>query len=376
MSTLLLDTLVPGHIQNFEPYYPSKPDRVLKKTYGLKHLHRLNNNENHLGPPPLVRQVIAQFPPEAAPIYPNGDCHDLRQVLAERYHKTTPDQFLVGNGSCEVITSVIKAFCIAGDNIITADKTFAVYEWVAQFSGVEARLIPLKGYTFDPAAMLAAMDHRTKIMFVCNPNNPTGTYWDQDTMTGFLEAVNNRCVVVIDEAYCEYVDAPDFPDAMALMERFSNVISFRTFSKMYALAAFRIGYLCSSPQIVDMVRRTHIVYSVNTMAQKAARAALTDDRQFLVDTRIMVAEAKNTLCPILNELGLTYLCNQGNFMMVKTPMSDTLLYRMLMQQGFMVRTMTGFRFPNWIRISLAPRPVMAAFSIVLKSIISTYLEEE
>jgi histidinol-phosphate aminotransferase len=375
MRPLPIDTLVPAHIQGFEPYYPSKPDGVLKKLYNLKYLHRLNNNENPLGPPPGARQVIEKFPPETAPVYPSGDCHDLREVLAARFGKTA-DQFLVGNGSCEVISSVIKAFCMEGDNIITADKTFAVYEWVAEFSGVEARLIPLKAYTFDPEAMLAAMDHRTKILFVCNPNNPTGTYWDQDTMTGFLEAVNNRCVVVIDEAYCEYVDEPDYPDAMTLMEAFPNVITFRTFSKMYALAACRIGYLCGSPQLVDIVRKTHIVYSVNTLAQQSARAALTDDRQFIAETRQMIAEAKNTLCPILDELGLTYLSNQGNFLMVCTPVSDTLIYRMLMKHGFMVRTMTGFRFPNWIRITLLSRPVMEAFGTVLKTIVTTNLEEQ
>jgi histidinol-phosphate aminotransferase len=271
---------------------------------------------------------------------------------------------------------VIKAFCIEGDNIITADKTFAVYEWVAEFSGVDARLIPLREYAFDPDAMLAAMDHRTKIIFVCNPNNPTGTYWDQNTMTGFLEAVNNRCVVVIDEAYCEYVDEPDYPDAMALMEAFPNVITFRTFSKMYALAGFRIGYLCGSQQLVDIVRKTHIVYSVNTLAQESARAALSDDRQFISETRQMIADAKKIIYPVLDELGLSYLSNQGNFMMVRIPMSDTLLYRMLMKHGFMVRTMTGFRFPNWIRITLVSRQVMQAFGAALKTTFSTDQEEQ
>jgi histidinol-phosphate aminotransferase len=375
MQPLPIDTLVPAHIQGFEPYYPSKPDGVLKKLYGLEYLHRLNNNENPLGPPPEARQVIEGFPPGMAPVYPSGDCYALREVLAARFEKTA-DQFLVGNGSCEVISSVIKAFCIEGDNIITADKTFAVYEWVAEFSGVDARLIPLREYAFDPDAMLAAMDHRTKIIFVCNPNNPTGTYWDQNTMTGFLEAVNNRCVVVIDEAYCEYVDEPDYPDAMALMEAFPNVITFRTFSKMYALAGFRIGYLCGSQQLVDIVRKTHIVYSVNTLAQESARAALSDDRQFISETRQMIADAKKIIYPVLDELGLSYLSNQGNFMMVRIPMSDTLLYRMLMKHGFMVRTMTGFRFPNWIRITLVSRQVMQAFGAALKTTFSTDQEEQ
>ncbi len=363
-----LDALVPEHIRNFSPYYPSRPDRVLMDLYGLNHLHRLNNNENPLGPPPLARQVIENFPPERAPVYPNGDCFDLRETLAARFRKT-PDHFLVGNGSCEVISSVIKAFCVPGNNIITADKTFAVYEWVAEFSGVEARLIPLRDYGFDPEAMLAAMDARTKIIFICNPNNPTGTYWNRDLLTGFLEKVAGRCMVVVDEAYFEYVDEPDYPDAMVLMKAFPNVIAFRTFSKMYALAAFRIGYLCCEPDIVDIIRRTHIVYSVNTPAQESAAAAMADDADFIRATRDMIRAARAVLCPVLDELGLEYLSNQGNYLMVRTPVSDTLLYRIFMRQGFMIRTMTGFRFPNWIRVSLTTKPVMEAFGKALKTVL-------
>jgi histidinol-phosphate aminotransferase len=190
-------------------------------------------------------------------------------------------------------------------------------------------------------------------------------------MTGFLEAVDQRCIVVIDEAYCEYVDNPDYPDAMQLMETFPNVVTFRTFSKMYALAALRIGYLCSSPDVVDMVRRTHIVYSVNTPAQQAAAAAITDDRDFILATRKMVKEARQLLCSFFDNLGIPYLSNQGNYMMVHVPLSDTLIYRMLMKRGVMVRTMTGFRFPNWIRISLVQAPVMQDFINAFREVLST-----
>lgn len=352
--------LVPSYIQAFETYYPSKPDPELMRLYGVDHLHRLNNNENALGPPPEVTRVLETFAPMTVPVYPNGDCFDLRRSLAKRFNKAA-EQFLVGNGSCEVIASVIKAFCEKGDNIITADKTFAVYEWVAEFSGFEPRLIPLKDNAFDPQAMLDAMDRHTKILFVCNPNNPTGTYWDRQTMKAFLDAVNNRAMVVIDEAYCEYVENEDFPDGMTLMDEYSNVVVFRTFSKMYALASLRIGYLCAHGDVVDFIRRTHVVYSVNTLAQKAAVAALTNDGSFVRATRKMVTDAKALLCPFFDELGLGYECGQGNYLMVKVPVSDTLMYRKLMKKGIMVRTMTGFRFPDWIRISLVQQPVMEVF---------------
>ncbi|MBU0970738.1 MAG: histidinol-phosphate transaminase [Proteobacteria bacterium] len=367
MNPFNAQSLVPDHVRAFSPYYPSKPDTALMQLYGVDHLHRLNNNENALGPPPEVGALVEQFPRAAVPVYPNGDCHDLRGVLAQRFGKGE-DQFLVGNGSCEVIASVIKAFCTKGDNIITADKTFAVYEWVAEFSGLEARLIPLKDLGFDPQAMLDAMDSHTKLLFVCNPNNPTGTYWDREVMTNFLDQVDNRAMVVIDEAYFEYVEAPDFPDGMELMTRYPNVVVFRTFSKMYALAALRIGYLAASPEVVELIRRTHIVYSVNTLAQQAAVAALSNDGSFVTRTRQMVSGARTRLCELFESMGLEHVANQGNYVMVHLPVSDTLMYRKLMTRGIMIRTMTGFRFPNWIRISLVQAPVMEAFCHVFSQV--------
>ncbi|MEW6076216.1 MAG: histidinol-phosphate transaminase [Thermodesulfobacteriota bacterium] len=360
MFNLPLDHLVPSHIQRFEPYQPSRPDRELMRMFGVDHLYRLNNNENVLGPPPAARRVIEHFDPVQWPIYPSGDCFYLRQALAERFGKS-PDQFLVGNGSCEVITSVIKAFCEKGDNIVTADKTFAVYEWVAEFSGLEARLVPLRRFAFDPQAMLDAADERTKIFFVCNPNNPTGTYWDSATFRGFLEAVGNRRIVVIDEAYFEYVARDDYPDGMALMNDYPNVVVFRTFSKMYALAALRVGYLCAAAEVVDIIRRAHVVYSVNALAQAAAVAAMEDDAGFIAATRDMVAGARALLGAEFENAGLEHVSGEGNFMMVRLPVSDTLFYRKMAARGILVRTMTGFRFPGWIRVSLVTRPVMEAF---------------
>ncbi len=368
MSDISLSSLVPAYIQAFEPYTPSRPDHELMRQFGVNHLHRLNNNENALGPPPNACRVIEQFNPELTPVYPNGDSFDLCQILAAKFGKSE-NQFLVGNGSCEVIASVVKAFCQRGDNIVTADKTFAVYEWIAEFSGFEARLIPLREHGFDPQAMLDAIDGQTKIIFVCNPNNPTGTYWDLDTLRSFLNTVDNRCIVVIDEAYFEYVQEPDFPDGMKIMEEYPNVVVFRTFSKMYALAALRVGYLCARSDVVDIIRRTHVVYSVNSLGQKAAAASLKDDADFIAGTRTMVTEGKKLLKEEFSKLGLNYLCGQGNFMMVKVPMSDTMIYRKLAHKGILVRTMTGFRFPDWIRVSLVQLPVMEEFCNALTEVL-------
>ncbi len=367
MDSDSLERLVPDYIKRFEAYIPSKPDDVLRKYYGCSRLFRLNNNENPLGPPPQAREIISRFPPPRASIYPSGDAYHLREKLADTFG-FHPDQFLVGNGANEVITFVIKAFCQEGDNIITADKTFAVYEWVAQFSGYEARLVPLKAFGFDDEGMLDRIDERTKILFVCNPNNPTGTYWDQRRLRQFLDRIDGRQIVVVDEAYAEFVEGEDYPDGIALIQEYPNLVVFRTFSKMYALAGLRIGYLAGDRAVVDMIRRTCVVYSVNGLAQEAALAALADGEHIL-RTREMVRQGKDFLLKELELMGLPTVSGEGNFVMIKLPVDDGLAYRKLMARGVMVRTMTGFRFPNYIRVTIAGLEPLEAFAEALKNIL-------
>lgn len=367
MINVDLNHLVPSYINDFDAYIPSKPDPELKKMFGCNTLYRLNNNENPLGPPPASQELLRNFNPVRAAIYPSGDSYYLREKLAENFG-IHPDQILVGNGANEVIAFVINAFCEAGDNIITADKTFATYEWVAIFSGYEARLVPLKDYAFDDEAMLAQVDQRSKILFVCNPNNPTGTYWNQEKLVRFLDRVDGRQIVVVDEAYCEFVEQDDFPDSLALLERYPNLVIFRTFSKMYGLAGLRIGYLIGNLDVVNIIRKTCVVYSVNTIAQEAAMLAL-DDQEHVIRTRQLVALEKDYLQREFDRLGLSYVINEGNYVMLKLPISDTLAYRKLMTQGVMVRTMTGFRFPNYIRITIAQHEAMEAFIRGLEKIL-------
>ncbi len=367
MITVALERLVPEHIRRFEAYIPSKPDDVLMKMYRCRRLYRLNNNENPLGPPPAARKALAEFPPPRAAIYPSGDAYHLRRRLAENFG-LDPDQILVGNGANEVIAFVIKAFCREGDNIVTADKTFAVYEWVAEFSGFQARLVPLKDFGFDDRAMLEAIDERTKVVFVCNPNNPTGKYWSLTRLKSFLDAVAGRRIVVVDEAYCEFVQQPDYPDCIRLIDQYPNLVVFRTFSKMYALAGLRIGYLAGSREVVDIIRRTCVVYSVNGPAQAAAMACL-GDREHILRTRRLVREGKQFLKAELAGMGLSTVSGEGNFVMVRLPINDNLAYRKLMSRGIMVRSMTGFRFPGWIRVTIHQRQVLEAFVEALAEIL-------
>ncbi len=369
-----LDRLVPAHVKAFDAYIPSKPDDELMKLYGCSRIIRLNNNENPLGPPRGAREVLERFPPPRASVYPSGDSYHLRCRLAE-IHGLHPDQILVGNGANEVIAFVIKAFCREGDNIVTADKTFAVYEWVAEFSGFRAELVPLKEYGFDDEGMLARMDDRTRILFVCNPNNPTGTYWSEARLRKFLDRVAGAGIVVVDEAYFEFVRRDDFPNGIELIREYPNLVVFRTFSKMFALAGLRIGYLAGDREVVNVIRRTCVVYSVNTLGQEAALAALGDGEHIL-RTRAMVEAGKAYLSGELNRLGLPHVAGEGNFLMIRLPISDTLAYRKLMKHGVMIRSMTGFRFPDHIRVTIAERPALDAFVQALENILDGYIGEK
>lgn len=365
MTNFNLNRLVPAYVREFEPYIPSKPDEELKKLYGCRNLYRLNNNENPLGPPPGAQEVIRAFSPPRGAVYPSGDSYYLREAIG-RLHGIDPEQVVVGNGANEVIAFVVKAFCQPGDNIITADKTFAVYEWVATFSGIEARLVPLKQERFDDQAMLARVDENTKALFVCNPNNPSGTYWDKETLLRFLDALDGKQIVVVDEAYFEFVENGDYPDGITLIKDYPNLIVFRTFSKMYGIAGLRIGYLAADAAVADMIRRTCVVYSVNGIAQEAALACLNDNTGHIAGTRALVRESRDYLRRELARLKLPVIAGEGNYLVVKLPGSDTLAYRKLMREGVMIRPMTGFRYPNHIRVTLSRMEAMEAFVAALK----------
>jgi len=362
-----LDRLVPEHVRRFTAYVPSPPDDELRRLYRVERLHRLNNNENPLGPPAAARAALAAMPAGGHALYPSGDAWHLRRRLGE-LHGCDPAQILVGNGANEVIAFVIKAFCEPGDAIVTADRTFAVYEWIAAFSGIEPRLVPLADHGFDEEAMLAAArDDRVKVVFICNPNNPTGSWWDRQRLLRFLGAIGGRCIVVLDEAYAEFVQDPDFPDGTTLIGDHPNVIVFRTFSKMWGLAGLRIGYMLAAPEVADIVRRTCVVYSVGGAAQAAALAA-AGDTAHVAATNALVAEARRQVLDETGRLGLTVVSGAGNFMMIRLPMSDTIAHRRLMAQGVMVRAMTGFRYPNHIRVTLSHAAAMEDFCRALRSV--------
>ncbi|NKE46141.1 aminotransferase class I/II-fold pyridoxal phosphate-dependent enzyme [Roseomonas frigidaquae] len=368
MSGFALERLVPAHVRAFEAYVPSPPDDVLRRRFGVAHLHRLNNNENPLGPPAASRAVMARWEVGQAAQYPQGDGWHLRRAIAGRFGLDA-EQVILGNGANEVIAFVIKAFCEQGDNIVTADRTFAVYEWLASFSGVTPRLVPLRADGFDDAALLRAIDARTRVVFLCNPNNPTGSWWDHAKLARFLDAVAGRAIVVVDEAYAEYAEEPGFPDSFALMARHPNLVVYRTFSKMWGLAGLRIGWMAAAPAVAATVRKTSISYSVNLLALDAAREAVWDEAH-IAATRAHVREMRAGLAALAGRLGLGMIGAIGNFAMLRLPIPDTVAHRRLMARGVMARAMTSFRYPGWLRVSFGSAPAMAAFAEALEAVLA------
>ena len=217
--------------------------------------------------------------------------------------------------------------------------------------------------------MVTAIDLRTKVLFICNPNNPTGTHLTTDELEYLLQCVDGRAIVVLDEAYAEYMEASDFPDSRVLLERHPNLVVFRTFSKAWALAGLRIGYLVGGRDLVDAVRRTAIAYSINVIAQEAAMAALQDNGVHLRATREMVHSSRSLVSIAMQNLNVPTISHNGNFMMLKLPMGDTGAHRQLMRRGYMVRAMSDFRFPGWVRLSLSTPSVMGGFIGALSEIL-------
>ena len=262
-------------IQSLSPYVPGKPIDELERELGIAKAIKLASNENPLGPSP---KAVAALKDMAAGLhrYPDGGAHRLRRVLAERL-KVGMDQVILGNGSDEILGLLARTFLAPGDEAVMADHTFVIYKMEVTAAHGKPVIVPLKQWHHDLPAMAEAITPRTKLVFVCNPNNPTGTMVPAGDIDAFMARVPSDVVVVFDEAYYEYVRDPQYPDSLAYVKQGRNAIVLRTFSKIYGLAGLRIGYGVSTPEIVNYLNRLRPPFNANSMAQQAALAALDDD---------------------------------------------------------------------------------------------------
>jgi histidinol-phosphate aminotransferase len=335
----IIDLMQP-HLRNVKPYVPGKPIEELRRERSFEgEIIKLASNENPYGPIEEVRQAIIE---ELSEInrYPNSGCYNLCLELG-KYHGLTPNQVFAGNGSNEILDLLSRAFVGGNDEIVYAWPSFLVYPIVSQLAGVKAVEVPLKDYRLDLPSMRAAVTRRTKLIIICNPNNPTATYVSKSEVDRFIEDLPDNVLVVFDEAYYEYVVAGDFPDTPDLLKRHSNVIVLRTFSKIHSLSGVRIGYSLSHEDVVTCLHKVRQPFNVNSIAQAAAKAAL----MHMDKVGARVKENRDELHFVreeLQRLGFVIPPSQTNFLLAVPPPGSGAIVEQLMEKGIIVRPMKPF----------------------------------
>ena len=347
--------LVPDYIDKVVPYSPGKPISEVQRELGLDYAIKLASNENPLGPSPRACAAIQEATKELH-LYPDGGCFYLRRALSEKFG-VDPDTLLLGNGSNELIELLIHAFVLPGTHVIASEASFIVYKLASKVRGREVREVPLtpeRGY--DLEALAQAVTPETRMVFIANPNNPTGTHVGAAELDAFIEVMDQRAgddlpLLILDEAYFEYVDAPGAPDSMAILRRRPRTVVLRTFSKAYGLAGLRCGYGFTSPEIVAQINRVRAPFNVNSLAQVGAIAALEDD-EFLERAVRVNREGKAWLFEQLSVRGLRVTPSQTNFLLVDFHGDAKETFEALMAQGVITRPMAGYGLPTCLRISV------------------------
>lgn len=344
----LTDTIAPA-IDALKPYEPGRPIELVAAELGLDpaEVVKLASNENALGASPKVRAAIARAASECHR-YPDGGALRLRERIAE-FHGVSPKQVIVGNGSNEILEFVAHCFAGPGKSTVYSAHAFAIYRLLTAMFGARGIEVPMRqGLVHDLEAMLAAVDSETAVVFLCNPNNPTGTMVAPDAVEHLIAAIPEDVLLVIDEAYAELALAPMPPSVRWATER-PNVLVCRTFSKAYGLAGLRVGYGIGSAELVQALQKPRQPFNVNLIAQEAAIAAL-DDQPFVEDARALCRTARDTLENGLRKLGLAFVPSAANFMLVDTGNSRETASR-LETAGVIVRPMDGYRLPHYIRVT-------------------------
>ena len=353
MNAPLADRTVaqaPDWIRAIAPYQGGRPISEVAREFGLDEARivKLASNENPLGMPESARQAMMAAAAELGR-YPDANGFDLKGALSRRFG-VPPDWITLGNGSNDILELVSQAFLKPGSSAIYAQHSFAVYELATQARGARAIVVPARDFGHDLAAMRAAIAPDTRVMFIANPNNPTGTFIPGAQIEAFLATVPPEVVVVLDEAYNEYLEPQDRYDALAWVKRFPNLVVSRSFSKAYGLAGLRVGYGVAQPAITDLLNRVRQPFNVNSIAQAAAVAALADT-EFLERSRAVNTEGRRQLSRAFEAMGLRYLPSYGNFVLVEV--GDAAAVNLaLLKAGVIVRPVGNYGLPTWLRISV------------------------
>ncbi len=365
----LIDERVPmvgENVTRLVPYRPGKPIEEVKRELGLTEVIKLASNENSLGPSPLAVQALREAA-ERVHLYPDATCYELREAVSA-YLRVPGDWLVFGNGSDDVLHLLGVTFLEPDDEVIQAYPSFVRYEAAAILNHAPCHLVPLRDWTHDLDAMAQRINERTRLIFICNPNNPTGTSVGAEAVRRFMDVVPERAIVVFDEAYYDYSERPDFPDALSYISAGRNVVALRTFAKMYGLAGVRIGYGISTPEIAGYLDRVREPFNVSVLAQAAGVAAL-QDLAHVQRTREMNAAGKRFFYDTFDRLQLSYAQSDANFVWVDVGRPSRAVFDALLRRGVIVRTGDVFGAQTHLRVTIGTQQENERFASALEDIL-------
>ena len=341
--------LAPSYVRAIAPYQPGKPIAELERELGISGIVKLASNENPLGTSPKAVAAMQEAIKTIA-LYPDGNGYELKDALAKRYGIQHAN-LVLGNGSNDLLELASRAFLAPGDVAIYSAHAFAVYALATQAVGAQGITVPAKEFGHDLDGMLkAAVEHKAKMVFIANPNNPTGTYLSADALLGFMQALPDHVLVILDEAYNEYLPPAQRYDSVSWLKKHPNLVISRTFSKAYGLAGLRVGYAMANEQIIDMMNRVRQPFNVNSIAQAAALAAL-QDTDFVTRTYNLNQQGMQQITAGLSKLGLSYIPSYGNFISFRIG-GATAMYRRLLELGVIVRPVANYDMADYLRVSI------------------------
>lgn len=364
------DLAAPG-VQQLKPYIPGKPISELERELGIENIIKLASNENPLGPSPKAMEAIRAEMDELA-LYPDGNGFELKKVLAEK-HGVTMDQITLGNGSNDVLVLLAEAFLTPEHSAIYSQYSFAVYPIAIQSIGATHQMIPATTWEADRPlgcdlpAMQAAINDQTRLIFIANPNNPTGSFLQEGELKAFIASVPKDVIVVLDEAYLEYSPVEEQVDGSLWLSEFENLVITRTFSKAYGLAGFRVGYALSNPDIANVLNRIRQPFNVNSLALVAATAAV-NDTAFLEKSMQVNAVGMKALEASCDRLGLRYVPSKGNFLLVDFGRDAMPIYQEMLENGVITRPVANYGLPNCLRITIGSETEMERMVEVMEQV--------
>jgi len=338
------------YIKGIRPYKPGKPIEEVIRELNLKaEVIKLASNENPLGTSPLALKAMKQALKESF-LYPDDNCYFLRNALAAKF-KVMPEEIIVGNGSVEILPLATLAYLNPDDSAITSQGAFIWFKIAVNIAGAKLIEVPMKNCAYDLKAILNAIQKNTRIVYIDNPNNPTGTILTKEEIKNFFQQLPDNILVIMDEAYYEYITDPNYPDSFKYFRERKNILILRTFSKIYGLAGARLGYGFSGKEIISDLMKLRLSFNVNRISQSAGIAAL-DDYEHVERGRKVNEAGKEFLYDAYKKLGLFYLPTYGNFIFVNFDRDSQIVFEALQREGIITRTIKEYGFPNTLRITI------------------------